>query len=61
MNDITQSTLTQMDDLIADAVNKDDMDFVLQKIRKMIQAKKLIGKALARTLYLLYSNWNKFS
>jgi len=61
MNDLEVSKLNEIDAWIDDAINKDDVNLILDKINRMIQAKELVGKALAKIIYLLYHSWNKFS
>jgi len=61
MNEITQSALSQVDSLIQTALANDDIGPVLQQIHRMTQAKELVGKALAKTLYNLHKHWYSFS
>jgi hypothetical protein len=61
MNELAQSSMKQVDDLIQTALDEDNIDIVLIEINKMRQVKELVGKALAKTLYLLHQNWYQFS
>ena len=61
MNEIVKSYLNQVDDLIQTALQKDDIDIVLIEINKMRHSEDLVGKVLAKTLYLLHQNWYLFS
>ena len=56
-----KSPLSQVDDLIKSALEQDDIDIVLVEINKMRQAEDLVGKVLAKTLYLLHQSWYLFS
>ena len=61
MSEIMKSPLNQVDDLIQKALDQDDIDIVLVEINRMIEAKELVGKVLAKTLYLLNQNYYRFS
>ena len=61
MNKLTVSPLKQVDDLIKSALEHDNIDIILAEINKMVQAKELVGKVLAKTIYLLHQSWYSFS
>jgi len=61
MNEIIKSPLNQVDELMQKALDQDNIDIILIEINRMIDAKELVGKVLAKTLYLLNQNYYKFS
>ena len=61
MNDIVVSPLNLVDDLIQDALSQDDPFVVISEIKKLLDARELVGKTLAKALYVLHQNWYSFS
>jgi len=55
------SLYDQVDSLMKDALEADDITLVLARLDRMLQAKELVGKILAKTIYLFYQNWYSFS
>lgn len=55
------SAFDQVESLIREAVEKDDISIALAQIDRMNRAKELVGKVLAKTIYMLYTNWFNFS
>jgi hypothetical protein len=59
MNEL--APLDQIDILIQESLDQDNPSIVLSEIKRMLQVRELVGKALAKTLYLLHQNWYNFS
>jgi len=55
------SPFDQVESLMQEALKKDDVSIILSQINRMLQARELVGKVLAKTLYLFHQNWNSFS
>jgi len=55
------SPFDQVEALMQDALAKDDISIVLAQIERMLLAKELVGKVLAKAIYLFYQNWYSFS
>ena len=55
------SPFDQVDNLMQNALEKDDISIVLAEMDKMGKARDLVGKVLARTIYLFHQSWYLFS
>lgn len=50
-----------VDDLMQTALDKDDPYIVLVEIKKLLDARELVGKTLAKSLYMLHQQWYIFT
>ena len=60
MNELA-NPFSLVDTLMQDALDRDDPYVVLVEVRKLLDAKELVGKTLAKSLYLLHQSWYNFS
>ena len=55
------SPFSQVEALMQTALEKDDISIVTAQISRMMKARELVGKVLAKTIYLFHQNWYNFS
>ena len=63
MNLLTAETsmLDRVDSIISKAIESDDPHYAAQQMQILLSAQQLVGKTLAKFLFLLKYSWGKFS